>query len=402
MSDNLREQIYNNLIIKDTEDLLEIWQSGNTAEWNEEVFEIVKEILLERLGYVPPQSPKTQVLQILSNVEEHLDNNELEKALSECERAIQITPDFAIAYNYRGEIYDAMGQLKNAIVNYQRVIQLDPELKDAWENMLSLEAEIEEEFEGSAAKRHLDQALEYAYSGEPEKALEECETAKSIMPSIAIAYNYLGMIFETLSQLESAIDSYLKAIQLNPRFYAARENLANARVRWEEEQYLQVSNLTPDEIQEVSEPNTEFDESLNSEIVEDENPIPGWLYLDSKAFLLIGWAGHRNRPGRSGYDPLETDFELAHMQGVVIRLLITRRFRTRNPIYLLLMTYMGLVYSLPLLGVTELFQGNLNLLPLMIVYSPYWIVGIALLVNVVLSLRLERYSEYSDNGYAFF
>src|SRR5690349_11629098 len=227
MSDTLRAQIYNNLIIKDTEELLEIWQSGDPAEWSEEVFEIVKEILVKRLGYVPSQSNEAQVLRILDDIEQHIDNNELEKALSECELAIQLNPNLAIAYNYRGEIYEQMGKLEDAIINYQRAIQLDSELQDAWGNLLSVESELEERFEESLTKRRLDRALEYAYNDETGKATQECELAMSAMPSIAIAYNYLGLVLQTLGQLEPAIDVYLKAIQLNPRFYPARENLAN-------------------------------------------------------------------------------------------------------------------------------------------------------------------------------
>ena len=139
--------------------MLEIWQNGDPTEWDAEVFEIVKEILLERLGYIPPQSTKTQVLQVLGNVDRYLENNELNKALTDCELAIQMKPDLAIAYNYLGEIYVEMGQLENAITNYQRAIQLDPELKDAWDNMLSIEFEIEEEFQEFPAKQHLDKHL---------------------------------------------------------------------------------------------------------------------------------------------------------------------------------------------------------------------------------------------------
>ena len=363
-------------------------------------FELVKEILVKRLGYVPPQSNEVQVLRILDNVERHIDNNELDKALSECELAIQLHPNFAIAYNYRGEVYEQMGQLEGAITNYQRAIQLDSELQEAWNNMLDVESEIEEEFEESLTKQQLDWALEYAYNDETEKAMQECEIAASAMPSIAIAYNYLGMVLQTLDQLEPAIDSYLKAIQLNPRFYPARENLANARVLWEEEQYIRMTNIVPDENEDESEMNTEVDVSLDSEIVDGENPIPGWMYLDANAFLLTGWPGHRTRPGRSGYDPLERDFEYAHMQGVIFRRLITRTFRTRNPIYLTLMAFMGVVYSL--YGVLAFTLGKWYGVLTGIISSPYLIVGIALLINVYLSLRLEKPGEYEDNGYTFF
>jgi tetratricopeptide (TPR) repeat protein len=169
MNDNYREYIHNNLNTRETEDLLEIWQKGDTSEWEKEVFEIIKEILLERLGYIPPQSIETQILQILDKVEEHIENNEFDKALNECELAIQMDPDSAIAYNDRGIIYEEMGQLGNAIVNYQKAIQLDPELKVAWENILSTERELKREFEGSAAKQHLNRHLIMPMTENPKK-----------------------------------------------------------------------------------------------------------------------------------------------------------------------------------------------------------------------------------------
>jgi tetratricopeptide (TPR) repeat protein len=392
MADDLRTQMYNNLIIRDTEDLLEIWQSGDTDQWSEEVFEIVKEILLQRLGEVPPQSQKTQERQSLARVERYLENNELGQALSECEFLIQLNPMSATAYNSRGIIFDEMGQLENAILSYQKAVQLDPEFQDAWDNLIGIEAELEKFFMESAAKPHLDQALEYAYSDEPEAALEECERAKSTIPRIAIAYNYLGLVLETLDQLEPATDAYRTAVQVNPRFYAARENLANARVRLEEEQYLRMSNLNPQKT------GTEFYEALYSEPLEAGMPIPGWMYLDADAFLLKGWAGHRTRPGRSGYDPLDRDFELAHVEGVIIHRLFIGRFRTRNPVFLFIMACMGVLYSLyglfALLALTDPDMIGLGIMGI-----PYMVLGAAILVNVYLSLRLEKPEQ--ENGFTF-
>ena len=399
MSDILRAQIYNNLMIKDTDELLEIWQSGDTAEWSQEVFEMIKEILVKRIGYVPPQSSAAKVLQILSNVERHIDNNELDKASEECELAIELNPNLAIAYNYRGEIYEQMGRREDAITNYQRAIQLDSELEEVWANLLDVEADLEKEFEESLTKQRLDWALEDVYNDDTDKAMQECKLAMSAMPRIAIAYNYLGLVLQTLDQLELAIDAYLKAIQLNPRFYPARENLANARVLWEEAQYLRMTNIVPNE-KEDSETNREVDGFVDSETVEGANPIPGWMYLDANAFLLIGWPGHRTRPGRTGYDPLERDFEYAHLQGLIFRRLITRTFRTRNPIYIILMAFVGVVYSL--YGVLAFTLGNWYGVLTGIISGPYLIIGVALLINVYLSLRLKRSGEYKDNGYTFF
>ncbi|MGE5374530.1 MAG: tetratricopeptide repeat protein [Bacteroidota bacterium] len=394
MADDLRTQIYNNLIIKDTAELLEIWQSGDTTAWNQDVFEIIRTILLERLGSVPHPSNQVQVLHLLENAERDLEDGELDKALSGLELAIQIDPNSAPAYNSRGVIFEEMGQPENAIASYQRAIQLDPSLKDAWDNLIGIEAELEKAFEGSSAKQHLDQALELAYNDEPEPALEECESARQSLPRIAIAYNYLGLILETLDRLEPAIDAYLTAIQLNPRFYTARENLANARVRLEEDQYLGMSSL------ELEKTGTEFYETLYMKTLEPGMPIPGWAYLDANAFLLRGWAGHRTRPGRTGYDPLDRDFEFAHVEGVILRRLFTGRFRTRNPVYLLIMACMGISYLVPglwLLGIRDWLQlmGE-------VMYIPYLGIGVALLVNVYLSLRAGKPDEDKDQGFTFF
>ena len=393
MNDIQRERIYKNLNVKETEDLLDIWQNGDVDEWEEIVFEIVKEILLARLGYLPPQFSEVPISQILDRVDEYIEKNELEQAISECKIAIQLNPDFPLSYNYLGEVYDEMEQLENAIINYQKAIRLDPEFKDAWDNMLRVEFELQKEFDESLAKQHLNQALEYAHDDEPEKALAECEVAKPLMPSIAIAYNYLGLILQTSNHLELAIDSYLKAIELNPRFYAARKNLADARISWEEKQYQRFSDLGSIEGQEIA---VEFDET---QIQESEESIPQWLYIDQNAFLLPGWAGHRTRQGRSGYDPLETDFEYAHMQGTMIRLILTRRFRTRNPIYLAFMVFVGMLYFLG--SISPLAYGNLYGVIIVIFYSPYLIMAVMLLVNVYLSLQLKEY-ENEDNGSAFF
>ncbi len=110
MADDLRTQIYNNLIIRDTEDLLEIWQSEDETAWSEETLEIVQEILIERLGEVPAASRQMQEKQILARVERYLEHNELNQALTECELAIQLNPSSAAAYNYRGILLDEIGQ----------------------------------------------------------------------------------------------------------------------------------------------------------------------------------------------------------------------------------------------------------------------------------------------------
>jgi hypothetical protein len=55
MNNELRQQTYNELNLRETEDLLEIWQANDHEEWSDMAFEVIKEILRKRLGEVPPQ-----------------------------------------------------------------------------------------------------------------------------------------------------------------------------------------------------------------------------------------------------------------------------------------------------------------------------------------------------------
>lgn len=56
MSAELHDQIYNELNLRETEDLVEIWQTHDREQWSDTAFEVVREILMQRLGEVPVRS----------------------------------------------------------------------------------------------------------------------------------------------------------------------------------------------------------------------------------------------------------------------------------------------------------------------------------------------------------
>ena len=55
MSENFRNQLYRNLNQKETDELVEIWQTNNHIEWTEMAFDVIQEILQERQVEFPPQ-----------------------------------------------------------------------------------------------------------------------------------------------------------------------------------------------------------------------------------------------------------------------------------------------------------------------------------------------------------
>ncbi len=59
MNDDFRNEVFSMLILKDTEELVEIWQKNDRSAWSEVAFDVIREILLNRLGSLPPQdTPK--------------------------------------------------------------------------------------------------------------------------------------------------------------------------------------------------------------------------------------------------------------------------------------------------------------------------------------------------------
>jgi Tfp pilus assembly protein PilF len=425
MQDSLRKEIYNTLRLRETEDLLDIWQKRDLDEWQPEVFDIIQQILFERVGSAPPQlmtaerfqtadqaetiqnqiekaSLRQQAAQRINQAETYLQTGALDRALEECETTIQLAPDLAEAYVCRGLVYDEMDQVEKALADYQKALQLDPDLRDAWECLRSAEKDIEEAFRHSPARCHLDLAYEYALNEETERALQECELAKDAMPGIAAAHNCLGLIYEELREFELAIESYLKAVQANPRFYAARENLANARVKLEEEQYRRVA-LQDGNGEEGDWEFPGIDEMGEENLYEYTDPIPGWTYINEKNLILKGWPSHRHLPGKSGLDPIDTYCEEGHIEGVMVHLLLNCRLRTHHPVFLLFMAVVGSVCCLPLLfSVLLLSLFDFWTVVILLFFSPYWILGIAVLRNVVSSLFTEMPDENRENGSAFF
>jgi len=75
MSDELRQQIYNQLNLRETEDLLEIWHTNDHEEWSDTAFEVIRKILGERLDEVPPQGLHSDE----QEEEESLEDDRLEE-----------------------------------------------------------------------------------------------------------------------------------------------------------------------------------------------------------------------------------------------------------------------------------------------------------------------------------
>jgi tetratricopeptide (TPR) repeat protein len=420
MKESLRQKMHESLANRETDDLLEIWQDGSDQDWQPEAFDVIADILHERLGHLPELSGA----RLAREAELQMQAGNLPVALETANRILQLRPLDAQVLTMRGEIYDQLECLPEALADFSAAVRIDPDHEPAWTNLRNLEMDLQQEFIESEAWERLDQVLEYAFEGDMQAAMQELERARQLLPEIGPAHNRLGMVLEELGETGLSVDCYLHAIWLNPRFYDARTNLANALVRLETQQYqladqgaLNFSSPEDDlffaaleqDLEEDIDFDDDDDETEDDDQYEDEQKpvrtlmeLPGWCRTDRPGFMIPGWPGYRFRHGRFGTDLLDCEFERGHLMGVIVRQTMRGRFRTRNPVYLFFMLLIGLFYSLLLMGViSPIINHSFLILIFSILYLPYGLFGIMLIVNALKSLA-PLPADLVDDGSAFY
>jgi tetratricopeptide (TPR) repeat protein len=116
-------------------------------------------------------------------------------SLADCSRAIEIKPNFAGAYNNRGIVeMDSNPDYKSAITNFNMAIELAPLSPNAYINR-------------AWVKRRLND-----YEG----ALQDLNKAIEVAPGQASAYAFRGRLQNDMQQFRAALESFRKAAEINP------------------------------------------------------------------------------------------------------------------------------------------------------------------------------------------
>lgn len=129
----------------------------------------------------------------------------IEKAISAFQRALELDPRYALAFAGLG---DARWKKYEASKETRWV----EGAREACERALALEAKL--------AAAHVCLGTVYNGTGEYEKAVTEFERAAGSEPTNDDAYRGLGRAYERLGQWEKAEQTYRKAIELRPHYWA--------------------------------------------------------------------------------------------------------------------------------------------------------------------------------------
>jgi tetratricopeptide (TPR) repeat protein len=124
---------------------------------------------------------------------------------------LKATGNASLARRYVNEGNDLMreGQLAEAIVRYQRAIELQPQDEDA----------------------HFSLAIAWARNKEFDKAIQHYTEAIRIMPGYVEAQINLGNLLANLGRLDDAIEHFQAALNTMPQSASAHNNLGTVLIR---------------------------------------------------------------------------------------------------------------------------------------------------------------------------
>ncbi len=159
------------------------------------------------------------------------------EAISDYSQTIYLQPDFSPAYLNRGNIFQDSGEFEKAIQDYSKTIKLDPKNKlafnfraNCYKKVSNFEEAINDynraiELDPKYAMAFLDRADAYQDSGRDTEAIKDYNKALELNPDLAQAYNHRGMSYKNLGMYQESIKDHKKAIEIKPNYAIAFYNL---------------------------------------------------------------------------------------------------------------------------------------------------------------------------------
>jgi type IV pilus biogenesis/stability protein PilW len=126
----------------------------------------------------------------------YLSQGQFEWAIAEYDKAIELDPNLAEAYVRRAFVYKVLGQYEQAMADYDKAIELSP----------------------NNAMFYNDRGFAYAEQEQYESAIRDYNKAIELSPdhpNIDYAYNNRGFAYGNLEKYDQALHDFERAITLN-------------------------------------------------------------------------------------------------------------------------------------------------------------------------------------------
>jgi len=164
------------------------------------------------------------------------------EAISDLNKVIELSPNFAYSYIIRGYVYDKQGNLTQALTDYNKGIELDPNFAEAYlsrgliyeaqGNMIQELADLNKgiELDSQNADAYSYRGFFYYRQGNLIQALTDINKAIELNPNLAGAYFNRGSLYNQQGNFTQALVDYNKAIELKPNdaeYYFNRGSVYN-------------------------------------------------------------------------------------------------------------------------------------------------------------------------------
>jgi tetratricopeptide (TPR) repeat protein len=132
--------------------------------------------------------------------------NKTEEAVQNFLKALQLDPDFEHAHNNLGIILDEQGKIDEAIVHFRRAVEIKPNFAKALNNL------------GTVLLKQ----------DKTNEAIEHFRKALQVSPNFALAHSNLGLAHVKQGKIDEAVENFLSALQMNPDLAEAQFSLGDA------------------------------------------------------------------------------------------------------------------------------------------------------------------------------
>ena len=172
-----------------------------------------------------------------------LQKGKADEAISQYQKALQINPDFADAHLNLGTALFQKGSVDEAIVHFQKALQIKPGFAEAHLNLgtaLIKKGSVDEaivhfqkalQIDPDYAEAHYNLGNALIIKGNVDEAIIHFQKALQIKPDFAEAHLNLGTALFQKGSVDEAIVHFQKALQIKPGFAKARSNLGNALLK---------------------------------------------------------------------------------------------------------------------------------------------------------------------------
>jgi tetratricopeptide (TPR) repeat protein len=156
------------------------------------------------------------------------EKGNINAALKDINRAIELHGNDAVAFCNRGVIYEKLKDINSAIKDYNMSIALNPDYAPAYYNRGSAYATIEVidkaimdyskalSLDPNSTLSYYNRGIAFKMVGRTDLTIEDLSNAISLDPKFAAAYAHRGLAYAESGEPEKALEDFNKALELDP------------------------------------------------------------------------------------------------------------------------------------------------------------------------------------------